>query len=38
MRYRRSVIDIPMEDLVKRTDLEVETVKEVLRVREELEA
>ena len=35
----RSVIDIPMEDLVKRTDLEVETVKEVLRIlREELEA
>ena len=28
----RSVLDIPMEDLVKRTDLEEETVKELLRI------
>ncbi len=35
----RSVIDIPAEDLAKRTDLEEETIKEVLRIlREELEA
>lgn len=35
----RSVLDIPAEDLVKRTDLEEETIQEVLRIlREELEA
>ena len=35
----RSVLDIPMEDLVKRTDLEEETVKEVVRIlRAEFEA
>ena len=35
----RSVLDIPFEDLVKRTDLEEETVNEVLRIlRMELEA
>lgn len=35
----RSVLDIPAEDLVKRTDLEEETILEVLRIlREELEA
>jgi N utilization substance protein A len=35
----RSVLDIPAEDLVKRTDLEEETIIEVLRIlREELEA
>ncbi|MCB0781462.1 MAG: KH domain-containing protein, partial [Flavobacteriales bacterium] len=35
----RSVLDIPMDDLVKRTDLEEETVKEVLRIlRAEFEA
>ncbi|MCB0793850.1 MAG: transcription termination/antitermination protein NusA [Flavobacteriales bacterium] len=28
----RSVLDIPLEDLVKRTDLEEETIKEVLRI------
>ena len=35
----RSVLDIPAEELVKRTDLEEETIAEVLRIlREELEA
>jgi len=35
----RSVLDIPADDLVKRTDLEEETINEVLRVlRAELEA
>ncbi|MCX6273946.1 MAG: transcription termination factor NusA [Bacteroidetes bacterium] len=28
----KSVIDIPIEDLVKRTDLEEETIKEVIRI------
>jgi N utilization substance protein A len=31
----RSVLDIPKEDLVKRTDLEEETVEEVLRILKE---
>ena len=35
----RSVLDIPAEDLVKRTDLEEETIAEVLRIlKTELEA
>ena len=35
----RSVIDIPAEELVKRTDLEEETITEVLRIlKNELEA
>jgi N utilization substance protein A len=35
----RSVLEIPFEELVKRTDLEEETVREVLRIlKEELEA
>lgn len=35
----RSVMDIPTDELIKRTDLEVETINEVLRVlRAELEA
>jgi N utilization substance protein A len=28
----KSVLDIPIEDLVKRTDLEEETIKEVIRI------
>jgi N utilization substance protein A len=28
----KSVLDIPTEDLVKRTDLEEETIKEVIRI------
>ena len=31
----RSVLEIPKEDLVKRTDLEEETVEEVLRILKE---
>lgn len=35
----RSVLDIPVEDLVKRTDLEEETIREVVRIlSQELEA
>ena len=28
----RSVLDLPIEDLVKRTDLEEETIREVVRI------
>ena len=30
--YRRSVLEVDIEDLIKRTDLEEETVREVVRI------